>query len=108
MNEIGDTVFVDTQRAIASPFAPDENQRRAWRRALANGSLPQIAFSGLCTVVFPCLLMERVQNDDAFRAVIPYVPIAETLLGDLGEGGILQVPLYVPAEDCQPVENEDA
>jgi hypothetical protein len=107
MNEISDTVLVDTERAVASPFAPDENEREAWRRALADGSLPQIAFSGLCTVVMPCLLMGRVQNFDAFRAVIPYVPIAETLLGDLGEGGILQVPLYVPADDCQPVENED-
>jgi len=108
MNEIGDTVFVGTTRAVASPFAPDENEREAWRRALADGSLPQIAFRGLCTVVIPCLLMGRVQEFDAFRAVIPDVAIAETLLGDLGEGGILQVPLYVPAEDCQPVEDEDA
>jgi hypothetical protein len=97
MNEIGDTVFVDTERAVASPFAPDENERRAWLRGLVDGSLPQIAFSGLCTVVIPCLLIGRVQNDERFRAVIPHVPIAETLIGDLDEDGVLQVPLYVPA-----------
>jgi len=105
MNEIGNTVFVDTTRAVASPFAPDENQRRAWRRALADGSLPQIAFSGLCTVVMPCLLMEQVES--AFIAALPYVPIEATVFADLGDGGTLQTPLYVPADDCRPVECED-
>ncbi len=106
MTEISDTVLVDTERAVASPFAPDENEREAWRRALADGSLPQIAFRGQCTVVMPCLLVGQLQND-AFLAVLPYVPVEETLLADLGEGGILQIPLYVPKEDCQPVKDED-
>lgn len=108
MYDIGETVFANTQRATASPFAPDKKQRREWVRGLVDGSAPQIAFSGYGTLVFPCLLIGLVQNDERFRAVIPHVPIAETLVGNLDEDGILQVPLYVPAEDCQPVEIEDA
>jgi hypothetical protein len=107
MYEIGETVFIDTQRATASPFAPDKNQCREWVQGLVDESLAQIAFSGYGTLVFPCLLIGRVQDDERFRAVIPHVPIAQTLIGDLDDDGVLQVPLYVPAEDCQPAEIEE-
>src|SRR5271157_3697488 len=103
---MSDTVFVDTQRAVVKPFARDDHERAKWLKAWADDTLARITFRGPCIVSLPFLMVGRI-TDDRFITVVPYDPLEETLIADLGEGGILQAPLFVPREDCQPVENED-